>query len=155
MNVAIEVRPELRIAALRHMGPYHRISETFAQLRELAERAGLYAFGRPTLVAVYYDDPVATAESELRSDAAIVIPEDVRVPDGLTEVWLPAGRYAHATHVGPYAQLGDVWATFKGQWLPQSGEQLGTGKSYEVYVTTPMDAPAEELQTELYLPLAS
>jgi AraC family transcriptional regulator len=155
MNVAIETRPELRAAALRHIGPYHRISEAFARLGELATHAGLCDPGRPTMVAVYYDDPETTPEAELRADAAILIPEDVRVPDGLTEVRLPAGRYAHATHVGPYTQLGDAWARIMGQWLPESGERLGAGETYEIYVNTPMEAPPEKLQTELYIPLAS
>jgi AraC family transcriptional regulator len=155
MNVAIEKRPELRAAALRHRGPYHRISEAFTRLGELAGRAGLYGPGKPTMIAIYYDDPDSTPEAELRSDAALVIPEDVRIPDGLTEVRLPAGRYAHLTHVGPYTQLGDAWARLRGQWLPQSGERFGTGEMHEIYVNTPMEAPPEKLQTELYLPLAS
>lgn len=155
MKVAIETRPEVRVAALRHIGPYHRISEAFARLGELTDRAGWAAFGKPTMIAIYYDDPETTPEAELRSDAAIVIPEDVRVPDGLTEVRLPAGRYAHATHVGPYSQLGDAWARFMGRWLPESGERLGRGETYEVYRNTPMEASPDKLQTELYLPLAS
>jgi AraC family transcriptional regulator len=154
MNVAIEKRPELRLAALRHIGPYHRITEAFARLGALASHAGLYDPGL-TMVAVYYDDPKSTPESELRADAALVIPEDVRVPDGLTEVRLPSGRYAHARHVGPYTQLGDAWSRLMGQWLPESGERLGPGETYEMYVNTPTQAPSEKLQTELYLPLAS
>lgn len=155
MNVTIEQRPELRAAALRHLGPYHRISEAFARLGELVQHAGIGSFGKPTMVAVYYDDPESTPEAELRADAALVVPEDVRIPDGLTEVRIPAGRYARATHLGPYTQLGDAWARLLGQWLPQSGEKLGPGETYEIYVNTPMDAPAEKLHTDLYLPLAS
>jgi AraC family transcriptional regulator len=153
MNVTIENRPELRTATLRHIGPYHRISEAFARLGDLAGHAGLLNV-RPTMLAIYHDDPEATPESELRSDAAIVIPPDVRVPDGLTEQQVPGGRYAKTTHLGPYSELGDTWARFMGQWLPSSNERLGSGVTYEIYLNTPAEVPPEQLRTELYMPLA-
>lgn len=154
MNVSIEARPELRVATLRHVGPYHRISETFARLGELAGRAGLLD-ERPIMLAIYHDDPEVTPEAELRSDAAVVISSDAQLPDGLTEQRVPGGRYAHTTHLGPYTQLGDTWARFMGQWLPQSGERLGDGVPYEIYVNNPTEVRPEALHTDLYLPLAS
>jgi AraC family transcriptional regulator len=154
MNVSIESRPELRTAALRHIGPYNRISETFARLDELAGGAGLLDV-KPTLLAIYYDDPEVTPEAELRSDAAIVIPDGAALPDGLSEQRVPGGRYARTTHLGPYTQLGDTWARFMGQWLPKSGERLGDGVTYEIYVNNPTEVPQEELHTDLYIPLAS
>jgi AraC family transcriptional regulator len=153
MNVTIENRPELRTATLRHIGPYHRISEAFARLGDLAGHAGLLDV-RPTMLAIYHDDPEVTPESELRSDAAIVIPPDVRVPDGLTEQHVPGGRYAKTTHLGPYSELGDTWARFMGQWLPGSGERLGSGVTYEIYVNNPTEVAPEQLHTDLYIPLA-
>lgn len=154
MNVSIENRPALRVATLRHIGPYHRISEAFARLGELAGRAGLLD-ERPVMLALYHDDPETTPEAELRSDAAIVISADDAVPEGLTAQRVPGGRYARTTHLGPYTQLGDAWARFMGQWLPSSGERLGEGVTYEIYVNNPSEAPPEQLHTDLYLPLAA
>jgi AraC family transcriptional regulator len=76
------------------------------------------------------------------------------LPPGVTEATLPAGRYAKTTHRGSYAGLGDAWARLMGQWLPGSGQRVGAGPSYEVYVNDPRTTPTEELQTDLYLPLA-
>jgi AraC family transcriptional regulator len=154
MNVRIEARPELRVATLRHIGPYHRISEAFARLGDLAGRAGLLDV-KPIMLAIYHDDPEVTPEAELRSDAAIVISKHAAVPDGLVEQRVPGGRYACTTHLGPYTQLGDTWARFMGQWLPQSGERLGDGVTYEIYVNNPTEVPPEKLHTDLYVPLAS
>jgi AraC family transcriptional regulator len=153
MNVEIKNMPELRTATLRHMGPYNQISEAFARLGEIAGRAGLFdqCLG---MLAMYHDDPETTPEAELRSDAALVLPENLAIPEGLTEQRVPGGRYATTTHVGPYEQLGDVWARFMGQWLPKSGERLAEGVTYEIYRNTPMDVPKEQLKTEIYLPLA-
>jgi AraC family transcriptional regulator len=152
MNVTIKHQPEYRTATLRHIGPYNQISQAFERLGEIAGRAGLLN-QRPIMLGIYYDDPETTSEKELRSDAAVVISEDAQIPEGLTEQRLPAGRYATTTHVGPYEQLGDVWARFMGQWLPQSGQRIGNGSAYEIHVNNPTEVPKHQLQTELYIPL--
>ena len=153
MDVEIKQMPAMRVAATRHVGPYNRISEAFARLGELAGRAGLIA-GKPTMIALYYDDPEVTPEAELESDAAIVVSEKAELPTGLHEHRLPAGRYACTVHLGSYEQLGDSWSRFMGQWLPESGERMGEGTSFEIYVNDPSEVPTAQLRTELYLPLA-
>ena len=42
-----------------------------------------------------------------------------------------------------------------GQWLPQSGERLGEGTRFEIYVNNSTEVPPAELRTELHMPLAS
>lgn len=152
MNAEITNRPELRAAALRHVGPYNTISEAFGRLGELAGRAGLFG-PDAAMIAVYHDDPETTPADKLRSDAALTISPTAKVPDGLTEIRIPAGRYARATHKGPYAGLGDAWAKLMGEWLPKSGERLGDGVSYELYRNNPGNAQPNELLTDLYIPL--
>ena len=154
MNVEIKRLPAMRVAAVRHLGAYHRISEAFARLGELAGRAGLI-HGKPRMLALYYDDPELTPEAELRSDAAVVVPDHAALPPGLDEHRLPAGRYACTLHLGSYEQLGDTWSRFMGQWLPRSGERVGEGTSFEIYVNNPSEVPREQLRTELHIPLAA
>ncbi len=153
MDVEIKEMPELRVAAVRHVGPYDRIPDAFTRLGMIAGRAGLFA-GPPTMLAIYYDDPESTPAEQLRSDAGLVVPEDASLPAELTEQRLGAGRYACTVHVGPYERLGETWARFMGEWLPASGYRLGEGVSYEIYVGNPMTAPNEEPRTELYIPIA-
>ena len=154
MDVTIEQRAELRVAAVHHVGPYNRISEAFQRLHAIAEPAGLQKFPDTAMLAVYYDDPESKPADQLEADAGITVPEGVPLHKGLVEKRIPAGRYAHTTHVGPYSRLGDTWSRLMGEWLPKSGHRVGEGPSYEVYRNTPMNAPPEELRTELYLPLA-
>jgi AraC family transcriptional regulator len=152
MKVEVSKRPALRLASVRHVGSYMRIPEAFQRLNELVTAAGL---SKPNtmLVGIYHDDPATTPENKLRSDAAITIPARTKLPPGLTELTIAAGRYAHTTHVGPYTGLGEVWAHLRKEWLPRSGERLGDGVSYEVYRNTPMNAKPHELVTDVYLPL--
>lgn len=152
MNVEVVKRPELRLASVRHVGSYMRITEAFQRLNDLVTAAGLSE--RDTkLVGIYHDDPSTTPEDKLRSEAAITISAKKKLPRGLTELVIPAGRYAHSTHVGPYAGLSEVWGHLRNEWLPRSGETLGDGMSYEVYRNTPMNAKPHELLTDVYLPL--
>lgn len=153
MEVQIKEMQELRVATMSHVGPYNRISEAFARLGEIAGAAGLFG-PEAAILAIYHDDPETTPAAELRSEAAIVVPADARVPQGLGERRLPAGRYACTTHVGPYEQLGDTWTRLMGEWLPRSGQRMSDGVSYEIYRNTPASVPPEKLATELYIPLA-
>lgn len=153
MDVAIETLPARRIATVRHIGPYPEIAEAFHRLGAIAGASGLYAHVDPSMLALYHDDPETTAAAALRSDAALIVRDDVALPTGLDEATLPAGRYAKVTHRGAYAGLGDTWARLMGEWLPRSGFRVGAGPTYEVYVTDPRTTATEDLRTDLYLPL--
>lgn len=155
MKVEISRYPELRVVAVRHIGPHIRINEAFARLDELAEPRRLFQWPGKMMVAMFYDDPDTTPAGQLRSDAGLVVANDLPLAEGLTEQRIPAGDYASTIHVGPYEQLGDAWARFMGEWLPASGRRLGPGVSYEIYHNTPMDTPKEKLRTEIRIPLAS
>ena len=152
MKVEIVQRPELRLASVRHVGSYMRIGEAFQRLNDLVTKAGL-SNSDTKLVGIYHDDPSTTPEDKLRSDAAITIPAKTKLPPGLTELTIPAGRYTHTTHLGPYEGLPEAWGYLKNEWLKQNRETLGKGMSYEVYRNTPMNAKPHELVTDLYLPL--
>ena len=84
-----------------------------------------------------------------------MVRDGVARPSGLSELTLPAGRYAKASHRGAYSGLGDAWARLMGEWLPLSGFRVGAGPSYEVYVTDPRATATEDLVTDLYVPLAA
>ena len=116
MDVEIKDMPELRVATVRHVGPYNQIPRAFERLDAIARPAGLIRHSS-AMMAIYHDDPESTPQDQLRSDAALAVPEEVTLPDGLVEQHIAAGRYAKTIHVGPYEQLGDTWARFLGEWV--------------------------------------
>ena len=153
MEVEIKEMPELRVGAVRHVGPYNQIPKAFERLGAVAGPAGLLRHAG-SMIAIYHDDPETTPQDQLRSEAALVVPEGINLPEGLVEEHIAGGRYARTLHVGPYEQLGDVWARFLGEWVPASGNRIGDGVSYEIYLNNPTQVPKQELRTELYVPLA-
>jgi AraC family transcriptional regulator len=154
VNVQIKTMPELLVASLAHRGTYNTIGETFARLGAVAGPAGLVSLPGARMIAIYHDDPETTAPADLRSDAGLIVPATTPIPAGLRELRLPAGDYAKATHIGPYAMLGDVWARFMGQWLPASGRRMtAAGQCFELYLNDPSNTAPEALQTDLYVPL--
>ncbi len=152
MNVTIEKVPRLRIATVPHVGPYNRISEAFQRLDTIVGLTGLVR-DDPMMLAMYYDDPETTPAEQLNADAGLTVPDDAQLPSEVVEKWLPAGRYARVTHLGPYDTLGDSWSCMMGEWLPNSGERMGESASFEVYRNTPADTRPEELRTDLFIPL--
>jgi AraC family transcriptional regulator len=153
MRVEIRELSALRIAAVRHIGPYHEIGKAFERLGEIAAAARLFG-PDATMIGIYHDDPGSTPAAELRSDAGITVPADATLPAGVTEQWIPKGRYACAVHHGPYEALPQAWHQLMSEWLPESGQRLGGGPSFELYRNTPDEVPADELRTELCVPLA-
>ncbi|MEO8541834.1 MAG: GyrI-like domain-containing protein [bacterium] len=152
MHTEITERPALRVATVRHIGPYDRIGDAFARLERVAAAAGLLS-PSATLVAIYHDDPEVVASAELRSDAGIELGPAATLPTALGEVTVPAGRYLLGRHIGPYSGLPGAWAHLKREWLQHSGHRRAEGVSYEVYPNNPMTAPPHELITDIYIPL--
>jgi AraC family transcriptional regulator len=152
MNVEIENMNAMRLAAVRHIGPYDTIGKAFEKLGASAGRAGLLT-GQATMIAIYHDAPESTPAGELRSDAGVVVPASAAIPPELGEIHVPAGRYARTTHIGSFAKLGDTWSRLMGEWLPQSGLRVADGVSYEIYRSDMRTTPTEELRTDIYVPV--
>lgn len=152
MKVEIRKLPALRLACVRHIGPYQEIGHAFGCLASLMLETGL---PMSQAVAIYYDDPCTVPAQELRSDAGMAIAEGVESPHpDLIIQTVPANEYAVATHVGPYSEIPDAWSRFVGDWLPNSGRRIVEAPCLEVYVNDCREVPKEELITELYQPVA-
>lgn len=154
MDVEIKTCPARRVAALPHTGPYNTIGSAFDRLGAIAGPAGLFGHPAAQMVAIYYDDPETVPPAQLRSAAGVIVPPNAVLPAALHELALPAGRWAVALHRGSYRGLGDAWQRLLGQWLPRSGERFGQGECFELYLNHPGNAREDDLQTQLYVPLA-
>ncbi|MYH91867.1 MAG: AraC family transcriptional regulator [Gammaproteobacteria bacterium] len=150
MDIRIESLGEIKLARIRHVGPYNEVGQHFERLFEWAGRVG----ARPgRVLCLSYDDPDTVAPENLRSDACLEVDTDTAPPPGITVETLPAGRYAIYTHRGSYDGIPEAFRRLFELWLPQSGEEVDDRPCMEVFHNSPLDTRPDELLTDLCLPL--
>lgn len=152
MEVRIERLRPLRVAFVRHVGPYREVGQAWEKLCAKLGKEGLLG-SDSRFVGVCYDDPEVTPPEKIRYDACITVGEDF-TPEGEVGVQtLPGGEFAVVTHTGPYDRLGQTYAALFGQWLPRSGRELRSHPSLEFYLNDPDGTDPEDLLTDIYAPL--
>ena len=153
-EVEVTTQNNRRLAGMAHKGAYDGIGVVFQKLATLASQRNLWSASVNQMAGVYHDDPASVAEADLRSHAAIVIPADMDLPQGLEEVKLPAGKFAVLHYKGPYAGIKNGWDHLGGKWLPSSGEKLvKNGACFELYLNDPASTPEADLLTDIYIQL--
>ncbi len=156
MEARLTTVPQWNLVALRHIGPYHEIGPKFGALWQWAQSHGVEIQGA---LGIWYDDPGATPAHELRSDACLIVADDFELPSrgegdpDLRLTTVSPGEYAVGTHMGSYEGLGDAWARFCGQALPNLGREVADSPSFEVYVNDCTAVRIEEVRTDLYVRL--
>ncbi len=152
MNVDVRDIAPMRIAFLRHVGPYDQVAETWERLTDWVGRECL--FGPDVrFFGMCWDDPEVTPLEKIRYDACVSVDEEVE-PDGEIGITTVAGgRYAVVLHEGPYTRIGDSYAGLLGRWFPQSSHLPGEPPSLEFYLNDPDGTEPEDLLTEICMPI--
>ncbi len=151
-SVDIESYEARRLLALAHKGPYMEIGKAFESLAATITGRGRWPDVRAT-IGVYYDDPSAVAEANLRSHAGVEVPADAAGEKGLEEIILKAGRFAVLHFKGPYAGLPKAYEYLYSDWLAGSGEEPRDAPGFEIYLNDPTDTAPDELLTEICIPI--
>jgi AraC family transcriptional regulator len=130
MNVKLVDLPAVRIAYLRHIGPYGesvgRFWGTFHQTRVAHGLSGnMYGIG--------WDNPAIAPPEKCRYDAGVEIAANAEVKAPFSTAHLPGGRYALHEYDGDAQNIGAAWAALFGQWLPSSGMQCDARPMFEWY----------------------
>jgi len=152
--VSIRVIEPIRVAAIRHVGPYMEIGTAFDRLFAWGTPKGLWNQSCRTF-ALFYDDPATVAPEKLRSDACLTVGPEVTLDGDMRLAEIAGGRHAVLRHQGPYAELPDAYAWLFGSWLLQSGEEPADRPCFEEYLNNPRDLPPKEWLTDIHLPLVS
>ena len=120
MNVEIKRMPAMRVAFVRHQGPYSAVGEAWDRLMPVLGKDGWLGAGTMFL-GICHDDPEVTPTEKMRYDACVTIDEQF-VPHGEIGVQtIAGGEYAVVTHRGPYSRLGETYRWLYSVWLPTSG----------------------------------
>jgi AraC family transcriptional regulator len=119
-----------------------------------------------TRVGLFPDTPLGPNDARCRYVAGVMFGHDLVLRQGVCQrlpirlsgslAWMPipAGRHAVFTHIGPYHTLYRTWQVIYREWLPTSGELRRQVPAMELSLNSPDDVPAEELHTEIWVPLA-
>lgn len=152
MDVKIEHLDPLRVAFVRHVGPYHEVGKAWETLCTQLGKEGLIG-ADSRFVGVCYDDPEVTAPEKIRYDACVTVDESFEPQAEVGVQTLPGGAFAVVTHAGPYERLNQTYAELFGRWLPGSGRELRSEPSLEFYLNDPESTDPEDLLTDIYAPL--
>lgn len=152
MDVRIENIEPIRVAFVRHVGPYEECEPAWQKLCGWAGPRGLFG-PKTTIIGISHDDPEVTPPEKIRYDACITVDDTVE-PEGEVNIQvIPGGDYAVATHKGPYTKLIETYSQLYGEWAPQSGRVVKQAACFEIYRNDPDKTPPEELLTDIYIPL--
>jgi len=153
MKVTIKQVESMRVAFMRHVGPYSECGATWEKFLTFPGKEGLLG-GDATFIGICHDDPEVTPPEKVRYDACVAVGPDFTPQGEIGVQTIPKGEYAVMTHIGPYDKLGQSYAKLLGQWLPRSGRELRSTPCFEVYLNSPESTAPEDLITDLYAPLA-
>ncbi len=153
-EVTIQTLPSTKALTCSHTGSYMHIGRAFEHLHAWLTANHAIQSGLRQ-IAIYYDDPSAVPESDLRSRAGVIFadPGNMPVETPFDETELRGGRYAVLRHKGPYGELARAYQWLYGQWLPQSGEEAADEPVFEEYRNTPQNTAPPDLLTDICMPL--
>ncbi len=151
-HVTLRDLPAMRLAAIRHTGPYGGIGAAFDRAQAWGVARGL--IGPDTrFFGLYHDDPGSVPAERLRVEAGFTVGPGAAGEGEVRVLEVPAARVAVLRFRGPYAELERAYGWLYGEWLPASGEEPADLPGLEEYVNDPRSTPPPELLTDMMLPL--
>jgi AraC family transcriptional regulator len=152
MNVRIEKLKPIRVAYMRHTGPYQECGKVWNKLAEWVKENGL-SFADRISIGASYDDPSTTPPEKLRYDCCIEIDDDFKPDDQVQVKIFEGGKYALFTHVGQYMKIGESFQKLFHEWFPQSGREYRMDACFEIYRGDHEHIPEDERTTDLLIPV--
>ncbi len=152
MDVRIETLPTLRLAGMRHVGPYGEVGPYFEEMMAWAGQAGL--FGPSTrVVGLSYDAPSITKPERLRYDICVTVERDIETPKGIRLFDLPGGEWAMVRVTGPYDQIPGAFEHLIFEWMPQNGRWFDLRPGMEIYLNGGPEVAPQDHITDICVPL--
>lgn len=146
-EVRVKTAEKMTLVYLEHTGPYDRMGEVFAQLGEYAAEKALTG----DVVGIYYDDPAQVPAEQLRSELGIVVPEGTMPDSGYSLQEVPERKVVYVILRGPYGEIAKEYPYIV-QWIEEKGYRI-VGPLMEIYLEAGPDIPAEQLVTEVRIPI--
>ncbi|MBB3175753.1 GyrI-like domain-containing protein [Variovorax sp. Sphag1AA] len=154
MKVEIKTLAPVRVAYMRHVGPYG--SSGIAQLwQRFAAWCGEHGLMEPRRVmyGISHDNADVTPPEKCRYDACIEVGDEFSPQGEVGVQTLRGGRFACARFAGTSADIHGAWVQLC-DWLPDSGHQADDAPPVEVYGKDfAMDEKTGAFNCELCMPI--
>jgi AraC family transcriptional regulator len=153
VDVRLEHCKPIRVAFVRHVGPYHECGAAWEKLCKFAAERGWFS---PAMrrIGIGHDFPEVTEPDKIRYDACLTVDDQFQATGEVGVQEIPGGLYAIVTHRGPYERLEETYHRLYQEWVPTSGRELRSFPCLEVYHNDPGTTRPEDLLTDIYVPLA-
>ncbi|HEX5043886.1 MAG TPA: AraC family transcriptional regulator [Candidatus Polarisedimenticolaceae bacterium] len=147
----VERLRRLRVAFIRHVGPYEAVTPVF---NRLGEWVGERQQGTDLMwIGVPHDNPQLTPADKLRFDCCVMVTGDI-APEGdigLREIG--GDLYATTTHYGAFEGLVETYGWLGGHFMPSAGLIPRPAPAIEIYLTNPETTVPDQLLTDILLPV--
>lgn len=104
-------------------------------------------------ISIYYDDPCDELSATMHADVCLVTDRPLEPSENLQVKEIAGGRYAIYRYKGTYQQLGSVYDTIFGKYIPEGGYKPDARPLFEKYLNDPATTKPENLLTEIYVPI--
>ena len=151
MDVRLENIEPMRVASVRHVGPYNQVGVAWdAVCTFLGKEGNLGPNAR--FIGICYDDPEVTPPEKVRYDACVTVDEDVTNEGDVAIQTVGGGQYAITTHFGPYDKLSETYTELFRRLMHDNREPRAE-PSMEFYLNDPNGTEPEDLITDICVPL--
>jgi AraC family transcriptional regulator len=151
MKVITKKIKPMRVAYLRHIGPYENTNQTWTDLRARLS-ADEQLRKSSVFIGMGHDDPSVTPAAELRYDACITVDEEYEPRKPVELQTIVGGDYAVAKNC-PAGKIKDAFQYLFGKWLAGSSRQLRPAPSFMVRVEARHAVAPTKWRVDIYMPL--
>jgi len=145
-----KIKP-MRVAYLRHVGPYEDTRKTWFDLMARLS-ADEQIRKRSVFIGIGHDNPSVTPASELRYDACVTVDEEYQPKKPVALQTIAGGDYAVAKNC-PVGKIKDAYQYLFGKWLARSSRELRPAPSFIVWVDTNKGVAPGKWRVDIYMPL--
>ncbi|HUA34756.1 MAG TPA: GyrI-like domain-containing protein [Candidatus Binataceae bacterium] len=150
MKVEIVELMASRAFTYRHLGPMSTVKDTYSRLWQWQIENGIAGKTREAIGICYGDE---TGDDEFRYYAGVVWDKPVKAAGDIEVHEVPGGKYGCYRLVGSHDGIPAAFQRIYGEWLPASGFAPDDRPALEIYRNNPFDTAANELITDLMIPI--
>jgi len=151
MKVITKKIKPLRVAYLRHIGPYENVKQTGMDLtaRLWAEKQ---IHKHSLFIGIGHDNPSVTAASELRYDSCITVDDEYEPKKPVQVQTIAGGDHAIVKNC-PVEKIKDAFQYLYGKWLARSSRELRPAPGFVVFVGARHAVAPGKQRVDIYMPL--